>query len=87
MRRPVKLNFSHYPAYHMFGCFVLGHGWVVPGYELPRTRSGRHVTETVEAMTGYRQTTAETLTIIVKAIINRNPMSECKGAGWTRRYL
>lgn len=45
------------------------------------------MTEIAEAMTGIDMTTAETLTIIVKAMPNRDPMSECKEGGWARRYL
>jgi len=45
------------------------------------------MTEIAEAMTGIDMTTAETLTIIVKAMTNRDPMSECKEGGWIRRYL
>ena len=45
------------------------------------------MTKIVEVMTGIDMTTAETLTIIVKAMTNRDPMSECKEGGWTRRYL
>jgi hypothetical protein len=45
------------------------------------------MTEIAEAMTGrIDMTTAETLTI-VKAMTNRDPMSECKEGVWIRRYL
>jgi hypothetical protein len=45
------------------------------------------MTEIAEAMTSIDMTTAETLTINVKAMTNRDPMSECKEGEWTRRYL
>jgi quinol monooxygenase YgiN len=41
------------------------------------------VTEIAEVMTGIDMTTAETLTIIVKAMTNRDPMSESWQSGGT----
>ena len=35
--------------------------------------------------TNIDMTTAEILTVLVKAMTNRDPMSECKEGGWTRR--
>jgi L-serine deaminase len=45
------------------------------------------VTKIAEVMMEIDMMTAEAMTIIVKAMMDWDLMSECKEGGWTRRYL